>query len=333
MKSDSIKKLHLLCGSLANYANHSRIHRLKMFSHTAARCYVKREDELSFGVSGSKLRKFLSIIPYCLSHNIKKAVVIGGAYSNHVLAASQLLIENSINPQLFLLKAHQLKRTGNYLLTSLLVPAESITWISRNDWPQVHRIVEQYVAANTLVIPEGACMTQALPGALTLALDILRNQQEHNLIFDHIFIDAGTGMMVIAVILVFHWLQMKTHIHVVLLAGDEEKFYHRIYQLRLLFEDLIEETIAEILPSSLLSLYRPCVAPAFGATNQLIFESIKHFLRHEGIITDPIYSAKLFLTAEKVIIEKSLTGNILLIHSGGGFTLMGFETDLAKHCD
>ncbi|MEK7749647.1 MAG: hypothetical protein AAB277_01590, partial [Planctomycetota bacterium] len=39
----------------------SRIHRLRWFGRSDI--WVKRDDELSFGVSGTKLRKHASIIP------------------------------------------------------------------------------------------------------------------------------------------------------------------------------------------------------------------------------------------------------------------------------
>ena len=68
----------------------------------------------------------------------------------------------------------------------------------------------------------------------------------------------------------------------------------------------------------------PATAKSFGSTNKTIFEEIRRIAREDGILTDPVYSAKLFLTARQTILNKTLDGNILLIHSGGGLTLSGF---------
>src|SRR6185503_8985877 len=145
-------------------------------------------------------RKYSSLIPYLLENNYQETVVIGSAYSNHVLGISQLLIENRIKPTLFLLGDPNIKRQGNLLLTSLLVPESQMHWISRKDWPQVESIAAQYVQNNdlpTLLIPEGAFLDAALPGALTLAVDVLRNEEENQQQFQHIFIDAGSGLSAI----------------------------------------------------------------------------------------------------------------------------------------
>ena len=66
------------------------------------------------------------------------------------------------------------------------------------------------------------------------------------------------------------------------------------------------------------------VARSFGSTNSTIFKEIKSIASEDGILTDPVYSAKLFITAKRTIQDQSLDGNILLIHSGGALALSGF---------
>ena len=65
-------------------------------------CFVKRDDELGFGISGSKIRKYRSLIPWLIQKGIEEVVIIGSSCSNHVLGLSQLLIENKLKPTLFL---------------------------------------------------------------------------------------------------------------------------------------------------------------------------------------------------------------------------------------
>src|ERR1700761_5279772 len=89
---------HLAMFPHALYATHSRVHSLRSFLFSGTTCYVKRDDELGFGVSGSKIRKYCSLIPFFLNQGIQEVVVIGNAYSNHVLSLVQLLIENQLSP-------------------------------------------------------------------------------------------------------------------------------------------------------------------------------------------------------------------------------------------
>lgn len=220
-----------------------------------------------------------------------------------------------------------MQRQGNLLLASLLVPESQWHWISRTDWPQVETLASDYVRNNpakTLFIPEGACMVEALPGSLTLALDLLQNEEEQP--FHHIFMDAGTGLTAIATILAFAWLKKRTLLHVLLLADTEEQFLVRLERFRKSFEQFIEEPVD---PADLqFQLHLPTQARAFGSVNKAVIDHVKFLAREEGFFTDPIYSAKLFWESHKIMKEQSLTGNILVIHSGGALTLMGFQDQL-----
>lgn len=46
-------------------------------------------------------------------------------------------------------------------------------------------------------------------------------------------------------------------------------------------------------------------------------------LCYKGIITDPVYTAKLFHEASIITKHYSLRGNVLIVHSGGGTGLFG----------
>lgn len=307
-----------------DYPSHSRIHPLRSFpSH----CYVKRDDELGFGVTGSKIRKYRSLIPFFLSQHIQQVIVIGSSHSNHVLSITQLLIENGIEPLLFL-KGNPLTSypKGNFLFTNLFVP--EIHWIDGDEWNEVERKAEIFAenaTKKTFVLPEGACHPEALPGLLSLPQDILRNEQEMGIEFDHLFIEAGTGLTAIAAILWFQLIAKKITVHVVRLAGTEQEFLSRL----LFFHGHFEKQMGVSVPfPTSFKLYHSRHAASFGSTNRAIFKEIQHLARQEGFLTDPIYSAKLFLEARHVIQEKDLKGNILLLHAGGGLTLAGFQDQL-----
>ncbi|MDP4724877.1 MAG: pyridoxal-phosphate dependent enzyme [Alphaproteobacteria bacterium] len=320
-------------GTTASYPLHSRTHTLKTFGDSQTSCFVKREDELGFGISGFKIRKYSSLIPHLLANKIKEAILIGGAYSNNIVGLTQLLIENSIQPTLFLHGDTQTKKIGNFLLTSLMVPNDSIHWVSRDEWPNVQEIAALYAkkrSKQTMIIPEGASVAESLPGALTLALDIVNNEVQLGKAFDHIFIDSGTGMMACATILAFAWLKKTTNFHVVLMAEEEREFLETLSDLKTQFESLIGAQMKWPFVKEKLKLYRPHVGRAFGSTNKTIFDEIRRIARTEGFLTDPVYSVKLFLESRRIITNEKIKGNCLIIHSGGGLTLMGFQDQLSQ---
>lgn len=314
----------------ANYPSHSRIHPLRTLSFPSAQCYVKRDDELGFGVSGSKIRKYRSLLPYLKENTFEEVVLIGSAYSNHVLSFVQLLIENGIKPTLFLRGDRNRSLQGNALLISLFVPPSEIYWISRTDWKEVEAKAHLYAKNRphpTFVLPEGGFTPYAMAGALSLPLDFLANEKESQIKFDHIFIEAGTGFMAATLLLGLRWVHHSAHVHIVLLAEDEEAFLRRLKQCHTMFSELIgKET-----PSPFqFSLHRPLLSQGFGQISSCLFREITTLARQEGFLTDPIYSAKLFIEGRRIIEAMQLKGNLLLIHSGGALTLTGFQHHLGK---
>ncbi len=314
---------------LLPFAHQSRIHPLRSMEC----CFVKREDELGFGISGTKLRKYLSLLPELLKERPDEAIVIGSSYSNHVLSISQLLRENGIEPILFLLGDPQSMLQGNLLYSVLFAEPKNIRWVPRDKWNGVEEMAEAYVqekAKNHVkvqVVPKGANCPAALPGALTLALDILRNEKEARLTFDHVFIDSGTGMTACALLLAFAFLKKKSFLHIVQIAGTEDEFQALLQERQKELEGLLGQKIPS--PDSF-KLYRPSIAPSFGSANAAIFKTIAETARTEGFLTDPVFTAKLFFEGKKIIAEQKPKGNILFIHSGGGLGLTGFQEEIAK---
>src|ERR1019366_7605954 len=89
-----------------DFVLHSRIHLLNE-NIGEGHLYIKRDDELNSGITGSKYRKFASLIPFLVQNRFDEVALIGSAQSNNVTGALQLLNENQIKPRLFLLESNE----------------------------------------------------------------------------------------------------------------------------------------------------------------------------------------------------------------------------------
>lgn len=292
----------------------SRVHPLNGFPNQDVSCYVKRDDELGAGISGSKLRKYASLVPFWVRNGINQLVIIAGPQSNNLLAALQVGRELNMQITAFLLKPWTLTVQGNFMLSRLFLADKDIVWVERKQWPRVLDQAQEYLhgQTNAFILEEGSSVAEALDGAMTLAADIKRNEQEVGFSFDHIFIDAGTGFSAIALIKGMVKAGHQAMIHVLLLADDEDIFNTKIVDW------------LGYRPTNY-TCFIPHTAKAFGSVNQTIKQEIKRLAQEEGMLADPIYSAKLFHEARKKISESSLLGNVLIIHSGGTLTMAGFE--------
>lgn len=260
------------------------------------------------------------MIPHLLEQKAEQIVIIGGPNSNNVLGLTQLAIENGIKPILFLREAGSEKIQGNRWFIEMLVDSSQIYWVPRKQWEQVTVLAQEFADEQrknkicTTVIPEGACMEAALSGAMTLASDIVENELENNIAFDHIFVDAGTGLQAIALLLGLLKHRHKALVHIVLLADTPEIFREKLLQFS-----------ANVPLPRRYELHHPKTAPSFGSVNRTVMNEISLFARGEGIFLDPVYSAKLVFTGRKLVEDFGLTGNILFVHSGGGLSLAGFQ--------
>jgi len=300
------------------------VHSNEYFLHPTL--YIKRDDELSFGISGSKLRKYSSILEHLKKNKIKSVALVGGYRSNHILGFIQLLIEKRLDYHLFLKKPHTNIELGNSCFIHLFTKKEKITYLDQSEWNLKDEIILSKISKETFYLPEGAEHIFSLFGGMTQAFDIDRNEKEIEKKFDHIFIDAGTGFSAICLILGQALLKKNAEIHIVLMAYEPDVFKQKLN----FYLKYVQESFSISLELPPFTLYPSSIGKSFGSTPIQIFEEIKDIARKEGMLTDPIYSAKLFYSCKKIVSEKNLGGNILCIHSGGGLTLSGFGQMLNK---
>ena len=168
-----------------------------------------------------------------------------------------------------------------------------------------------------------------MPGAMTMAYDIIENEKEAGLVFDHIFIDTGSGTSAIGLLLGLRLIQKKCAVHITLIAGTEADFIANYNKMATHFEGY---TGIKLLPETLFSLrfYKPVVSPSFGSVTHTILNEAKSIARNEGILMDPVYSIKHLMTVKQILKDQQLSGNMLFIYCGGSFGLAGFQGILAE---
>jgi 1-aminocyclopropane-1-carboxylate deaminase len=311
----------------------TRVHGWRFDGHHSHQVFIKREDEARFGMTGGKQRKLASIIPWLRAQSISTVALAGSANSNNVLSAAILLRERFMDP-IPLIKQGRFEGTNQFLL-SLLVDRADWRMIESSQWPHIEKIGSEFVeecasrGIRAAFIPEGACMPEALPGAMTLATDILRNEKEMGFAFDDIFIDAGTGLSAAALVLGLHrfgkpGLEEGRSIHVTLMADTEEVFMEKFKQYCQWYEAIYEEQLPSLVDR--IVLHTPAFAASYGSVNAGVIDSIRQYAKR-GVFTDPIYSAKHFATVDRYLDEligkEMILG--LVIHSGGAQALPGFE--------
>jgi 1-aminocyclopropane-1-carboxylate deaminase/D-cysteine desulfhydrase-like pyridoxal-dependent ACC family enzyme len=267
---------------------------------------------------------------YILREKFEEAVLLGSEKSNFVISALQLLNENNIPSHLFLLEAHNRRPVGNSLWLQLLHDVSCIRWVAREDWHLADDLALRAARQSpkkTLLIPTGGAIPQAVLGAMSLAMDILLNQAQLELYFDHVFLDSGTGITAIGAILGFALAASSSlNIHITLVAGTKEEFITNLAH----YSQLLSEHYGlrfSSLPK--LDFLIPPLNRSFGAVGSTLLSEVRQIARLEGILAEPVYTAKHLFTAREHILNERLSGNILIVNSGGAFGLAGFQDAMA----
>lgn len=312
--------------------------------------WVKRDDELSFGISGSKLRKFCSLIHYLKDGAYDYAFLTGGVYSNHLPGIVQVLNEQKMKFQIWLRKDQKSREAiANFALLQLLTEPSCFRWLDQSEWENMSSLMQKEsvhlrsLGRKVFLIKEGAEQYESLPGAMSAALDIMRNEKtlsekrEQTFRFSTIYVDAGTGLSAIGLILGLSLQDHPRRVVVIGMADSEDVFFSRYQKYKKQLTDnfgfMLQDQHIDIL------YRRPPTAKSFGSTNARIFDKIRNLARKEGILVDPVYGAKLLLSLDQERVElpsfKTFSNDkhedlSLWIHSGGSFSLTGFWRQLLK---
>lgn len=296
--------------------------------------WIKREDELSSGISGSKLRKYASLIPYLKKKGVEHVAMIGGPNSNNLVGLAQLLRENDISQTAFVREAADAQLRGNALLLDMLLNEDEIRFITRGQWQAVETTARTYLdnlpIQKTHLLCEGCFGIEGLPGAMTLAADILRNEEESNLYFERIYIDCGTGLSALGLILGLACLSSsarpKREIVVTLIAESEEGF---LQKLKKLTPSLAQEYGLELNIRDHIRFIKPQLSPKFGSINKSLFEECRKIAQNTGLIMDPTYSVKHYHAATNDLSLNSIKKPSLFIFNGAALGVMGFQDKLS----
>ncbi len=316
----------VLRGGRSGFWLTSRIHPLPSW---APRVWIKRDDELA--LYGSKWRKMQGLVAAIQEHGADTVLAWGGSRSQFLLALLAISRELGLNLELLVKEGSPRHTHGPDLLWPLLKGQARLEMLSRSAWPEVENLARQRrdelcaAGKKVFLIREGGAQLEALWGSLTLPWDIVRQEQELGFCFTKIWVDAGTGLTAQALILGLGLLQSKAHCEVLLCAGREADFEKDLLERRAELASALQMEI----PCASFQCHRPPSARSFGATNQAVFQEIQRTAGESGVLLDPIYSAKLFMTLRA---SPNLLGpedRVLILHSGGTSSLFGFPEDLA----
>jgi 1-aminocyclopropane-1-carboxylate deaminase/D-cysteine desulfhydrase-like pyridoxal-dependent ACC family enzyme len=288
----------------------------------APRLLVKRDDYTGFALGGNKVRK----LEYELApERVRDADVIvtsGGIGSNHARVTAAAAARLGVRCVLVLNGTPQTPPRGNALLQRLF-GAEIIQVGSREErTTRVAEVAQQLRedGQNVVVVPLGASTPQGALGYVRAADELCEQLRTVQLDAGHlwIFVSASSAGTLAGLILGLQLADLE-HVRLVGVSPDDSAD-----QIRNTARTIAEGSAGILgyslsLPENSPIITDDYVGPGYGIPTKQSDEAITLFAQTEGIVLDPVYSAK----TAAALIDWTRRGNfsphdtVIFWHTGG----------------
>lgn len=300
---------------------------------------VKRDDMTGLAFGGNKVRQLEFYLGEAEANGADTIVITGAVQSNFVrlaaASARKLGMDCHIQLEDRVPKNDPTYKTSGNVLIDRMLGATLHTFPEGEDEAAADRNLEQI--ANSLRkdgrkpyvihLAPGHAPLGAL-GYVDAARELLRQFEAMGQTPDEIVLASGSGHTHGGMLYGLRALGSDVPVTGVCVRRDAEQQYERI-----------AERCREI--ASVLDMRNPVaatdvivlddwLAPGYGRANEAVLTSMKVAAETEGLITDPVYTAKAFSgfleRARKADPEKT----ILFVHTGGTPAIFAYERDLTE---
>ncbi|MDS7595446.1 D-cysteine desulfhydrase family protein [Agrobacterium tumefaciens] len=301
-----------------------------------SRLWAKRDDFMSLGGGGNKLRKLEYLIGQALAEGCDTFVATGGLQSNFARLAAAACAKIGLDCDLVLSqmvpnRSTEYQNNGNVLLDRLLGARLHVLSNPQNSTNYVEALCEKLIAdgKKPLVATLGGSTSVGCLGYVSCAFEIAEQEREMGREFSQIVIPNGSG---------------GTHAGLVAgytLAGRDPKTI-RAYSVLAQTELAIEGTkskaneVLGMLNSSPLSSEDVLIdgtqlGDGYGLPTSSMKQAIKLLARAEGIFVDPVYGGKALAGLVEDLDDGEVPENsdILFLMTGGGPGLFAYADALA----
>ncbi len=299
------------------------LHRMKNLGESLGIDYlwIKRDDLTGLSVGGNKTRKLEFIVADAKLAGADTLVTVGGVQSNHCRQTAAAAAVTGFRCILLLAGEEPEYATGNLLLDKLY--GAEIKYFPDDDFLELNNrlgeILEtlQDFGLTPYAIPAGAAMPLGSLAYAEAMFELKDQMETWNFNPKKIVVAAGTGGTLAGMLLGAHVAELDVEIVGVSVVSKAPELEERV-------KDLIERSIHDY--PQYFESFKPKITiddqflgEGYGLMSDASRSAIEMFAKLEGILLDPIYTAK----AGTALIRMALTGDLdrmtptLFWHTGG----------------
>ncbi|WP_285011383.1 1-aminocyclopropane-1-carboxylate deaminase/D-cysteine desulfhydrase [Pedobacter faecalis] len=285
---------------------HSPLQRLRDGSR--GNILVKRDDLIDPFISGNKWRKLKYILEKAELEGKSHLVTFGGAYSNHLLATAAAAASKGLKCSAFV----RGEEANNEMLVLCKLYGMKLLFTDRMHYRDKAHLFKTHFGGDpdAYFVDEGGAGAEGARGCSEIIGELPDN-------IEHLFCAAGTGTTAAGLLKGIHDQGRRTMLHVVpVLRGAS----------------FISDAILRYTGSlKQLMLHEDYHFGGYAKTTPDLMAYIRSFVAAEGILIDPVYTAKMFFAIDDLRIKGSLDRleSVVALHTGGLFGILGMKEKLA----
>jgi 1-aminocyclopropane-1-carboxylate deaminase len=282
--------------------------------------WIKRDDLIDPYISGNKWRKLKYILSDAASKGKGHLVTFGGAYSNHLVATAAAAARSGLKATAFV----RGEKVMNEMLLICQLYGMALIFTDRESYKDKPACYHEYFGTHpdTYFIDEGGASAEAVKGCAEIITELPAN-------LDHLFCAAGTGTTAAGLLKGIREAGLKTKLHVIpVLKGGE--FIREAIRKYIPHTDSPEKGNT-FLGSDDLILHTEYHFGGYAKTQPQLLQFIRQFTSSQGILIDPVYTAKMFFAIDHLAAQNYFhpAEKIVALHTGGLLGIMGMKEKLA----
>lgn len=301
--------------------------------------FVKRDDCTGLAMGGNKTRKLEFLVGEAMERKADMLVTQGAVQSNHVRQTAAAACKVGMRCHVLLERRvpgrdASYETTGNVLLDNLFGASHEFRP------PGLDMNAEALTVAETLraqghrpyFIPGGGSNPTGALGYVACAQEIAQHTRETGQSFDWLVMSTGSTGTHAGLVAGFHALGHDLPVMGVSVRQPRERQMQAVHALT-------QNTLAKLgldgVPLSKIIVDDGYVGEGYGIPAPSTLEAIRLTARQEGLLLDPVYSAKgmagLIGMVRAGFFKPS--DNILFLHTGGASALFAYEDQIATLSD
>ena len=293
--------------------------------------YVKRDDLTEVSIGGNKIRKLEFLLGDALFKGCDTVITTGAIHSNHALETAGAAKKLGLDVILVLRGEKNAIPKGNHLLDKLVGADVRIVNVSsgKEVLPIMKKIAEdlEKEGKKPYIIPTGGATPIGSLGYIKCALEIFKQEKELGVSFDYVIHATGSGGTQAGLTLGFNLIGVKKEVFGIEVGRTRNELLATIWELINSTSSLLNVTHSitrEYLDTHTISGYE---FGGYGKITKEVVDTIKYIGSKEGLILDPIYTAKAMygtidLIKRNIISEGS---KVLFIHTGGITSIFQYD--------